>query len=237
MQPVPITSLEHQEIAQHDRLALFAGSAGIFLSTLDSGIMNVALPSLCAALGCDFHAITLAITLYMAAIGSTIVLFGRLADRFGQVVLLGIGFFLFGVASAGCALSTALIPLVAWRVLQGLGAAMMQASAAATITTIVRGIAIPIALGIFGTFLGLGPVLGPTAGGVLLSTVGWTWIFWINLPICTAGAYSTFRLSAYARRDRSVTILPLRNGCLMVGVISLLFVLQSSNRHEWQTTG
>jgi MFS family permease len=72
-------SVEKQQTVQHDRLALFAGSAGIFLSTLDSGIMNVALPSLHTAFGCDFHAITLAVTLYMATIGSTIVLFGRLA--------------------------------------------------------------------------------------------------------------------------------------------------------------
>jgi MFS family permease len=82
MQLAPTASAERQQILQHDRLVLFAGSAGIFLSTLDSGIMNVALPSLSTALGCDFHAITLAVTLYMATIGSTIVLFGRLADRF-----------------------------------------------------------------------------------------------------------------------------------------------------------
>jgi MFS family permease len=236
MHPAGTIPAQNHAIIEHDRLALFAGSAGIFLSTLDSGIMNVALPSLSTALGCDFHAITLAVTLYMATIGSTIVLFGRLADRFGQVVLLGIGFFLFGIASSGCALSTALAPLVAWRAMQGLGAAMMQASAAAAITTIVRGMPVPIALGIFGTFLGLGPVLGPTLGGILLSSIGWPWIFWINLPICAAGAYCTFRLSAYARRDRTVTISPLRNLCLMIGVICLLFLLQSSNGHEWQTS-
>jgi MFS family permease len=234
MQPAHIIPAENHVVSQHDRLALFAGSAGIFLSTLDSGIMNVALPSLSTALGCDFHAITLAVTLYMATIGSTIVLFGRLADRFGQVVLLGMGFFLFGIASTGCALSTALAPLVAWRAMQGLGAAMMQASAAAAITTIVRGMPVPIALGIFGTFLGLGPVLGPTLGGILLSSIGWPWIFWINLPICAAGTYGTFRLSAYARRDRTVTISPLRNLCLMTGVICLLFLLQSSSGREWQ---
>ncbi|HEX3445407.1 MAG TPA: MFS transporter [Chthoniobacterales bacterium] len=237
MQLAPTIPAENRVVVEHDRLALFAGSAGIFLSTLDSGIMNVALPSLCNALNCDFHAITLAVTLYMATIGSTIVLFGRLADHFGQVVLLGIGFFLFGIASTGCALSAGLTSLVAWRAAQGLGAAMMQASAAATITTIVREIPVPIALGIFGTFLGLGPVLGPTVGGILLSTVGWPWIFWINLPICAAGAYCTFRLSPYARRNRSVTISPLRNGCLMIGVISLLFLLQSSNNREWRMSG
>jgi MFS family permease len=237
MELTDTVSEERQRIVQHDRLALFAGSAGIFLSTLDSGIMNVALPSLCTVFSCDFHAITLAVTLYMATIGSTIVLFGRLADRLGQVVLLGGGFFLFGVASTGCALSTALIALVAWRALQGIGAAMMQASAAAAITTIVRGMPIPIALGIFGTFLGLGPVLGPTVGGVLLSTVGWPWIFWINLPICAAGAYCTFRLGAYARRDRSITVSPLRNGSLMIGAICLLFLMQSWSSHEWRMTG
>jgi MFS family permease len=237
MESVATVSQGRQQIVQHDRLVLFAGSAGIFLSTLDSGIMNVALPSLCTAFNCDFHAITLTVTLYMATIGSTIVLFGRLADRLGQVVLLGAGFLLFGLASAGCALSTALIALIAWRALQGVGAAMMQASAAAAITTVVRGMPIPIALGIFGTFLGLGPVLGPTVGGVLLSTVGWPWIFWINLPICAAGAYCTFRLSAYARRDRTITISPLRNGSLMIGTICLLFLMQSWSSHEWQMTG
>jgi MFS family permease len=228
---------ERQAIVQHDRLALFAGSAGIFLSTLDSGIMNVALPSLCKAFSCDFHAITLAVTLYMTTIGSTIVLFGRLGDRLGQVVVLGAGFLLFGVASAGCALSTTLIALVAWRALQGIGAAMMQASAAAAITTIVRGMPVPIALGIFGTFLGLGPVLGPTVGGVLLSAASWPWIFWINLPICAAGAYCTFRLGAYARRDRTITISPLRNVSLMIGTVCLLFLMQNLNGQEWRTSG
>jgi MFS family permease len=237
MESAVTVSQQRQQIVQHDRLVLFAGSAGIFLSTLDSGIMNVALPSLCTAFNCDFHAITLAVTLYMATIGSTIVLFGRLADRLGQVVLLGAGFLMFGLASAGCALSTSLIALVAWRAVQGVGAAMMQASAAAAITTIVRGMPIPIALGIFGTFLGLGPVLGPTVGGVLLSTVGWPWIFWINLPICASGAYCTFRLGAYARRDRTITVSPVRNGSLMIGAICLLFLMQSWSRHEWRMTG
>jgi hypothetical protein len=60
MELADTVSEERQQIVQHDRLALFAGSAGIFLSTLDSGIMNVALPSLCTAFACDFHAITLA---------------------------------------------------------------------------------------------------------------------------------------------------------------------------------
>jgi MFS family permease len=237
MQLIETFPAERQQIAQHDRLALFAGSAGIFLSTLDSGIMNVALPSLATAFGCDFHAITLAVTLYMATIGSTIVLFGRLADRLGQVVLLGIGFLLFGTASAGCALSTGLTSLVAWRAAQGIGAAMMQASAAAAITTIVRGMPIPVALGIFGTFLGLGPVLGPTVGGVLLSSAGWPWIFWINLPICAAGAYCIFRLRVYARGNRGVTISPLRNASLMIGVICLLFLMQSWSAHDWRMSG
>jgi MFS family permease len=96
---------------------------------------------------------------------------------------------------------------------------------------------IPIALGIFGTFLGLGPVLGPTVGGVLLSTVGWPWIFWINLPICASGAYCTFRLGAYARRDRTITVSPVRNGSLMIGAICLPFLMQSWSRHEWRMTG
>src|SRR5258708_29791509 len=75
MESAHTVSQERQQFVQHYRLALFAGSAGIFLSTLDSGIMNVALPSLCTAFSCDFHAITLAVTLYMATIGSTIVFF------------------------------------------------------------------------------------------------------------------------------------------------------------------
>jgi MFS family permease len=98
------------------------------------------------------------------------------------VVLLGGRFFLFGIVSAGCALSTALVALVAWRALQGIGAAMIQAAAAAAITTIVRGMPIPIALGIFGTSLGLGPVLGPTIGGILLSTVGGLGFFGLTCP-------------------------------------------------------
>jgi MFS family permease len=94
------------------------------------------------------------------------------------------GLALFSLASMFCAFSETVMQLILFRILQGIGAAMLQATSAALITTLVTPNKKGEALGSLAAFFGLGHVLGPVAGGIILSTVGWKWLFLINIPIC-----------------------------------------------------
>ena len=186
-------------------LVIATAGAAIFLSTLDSGIINIALPSLANQFQVDFKAIAWAVTLYTSTIGITISLFGRLADRFGLLRVLRLGFTVFALGSLACGCSISAVQLNGFRVLQGAGAAMMQATAAALITTMIAPDRRKAALGIFATVLGLGPVLGPTVGGLIISWAGWRPVFWINLPVCLFGLWGCAALTARASAAQSPT--------------------------------
>jgi EmrB/QacA subfamily drug resistance transporter len=197
----------------------------MFLSTLDTGIINVALPTLGRQFGVGPAGIAWAVTLYLVALGATIVLFGRLADRHGRVKLYATGLVVFGVGSVLCGFASSAPMLVASRALQGVGAAMLQAIAAALVTTLVSPKRRGAALGTLGVMIGLGPVLGPTVGGFLISTVGWRWIFWINIPFCLAGLLGCLKLrGADAPRAVQSASLDLPGNALIAsGVLALLF--------------
>ncbi|NOU86341.1 MFS transporter [Paenibacillus sp. LMG 31460] len=164
-------------------IVLVAG-VGMFLTTLDSGILNVAISSLVREFHSSVTTVAWTISLYTIVICSCIVVFGRLSDRYGRLKIYSMGLTLFALASLFCAFSGTVIQLISFRILQGIGAAMLQATSAALITTSVSPIKKGEALGALAAFFGLGHVLGPVAGGIILSTIGWNWIFLINIPIC-----------------------------------------------------
>lgn len=206
-----------------DRIVVLTAGLGMFLSTLDTGIINVALPSLGGVFHAAVSTMAWTVTLYLAALSATIVLFGRLGDRYGRVPLFARGLVVFGGASVACGAAWSAETLVLFRALQGLGAAMMQATAAALITTRVAPERRGAALGTLGVMIGLGPVLGPAAGGLLLSTAGWRWIFWINIPICLAGLWGCRRLAGHDERGRA---LPLDGPGNLLFAGAMLFLLQ-----------
>ncbi|CAM3594922.1 MFS transporter [Paenibacillus lupini] len=164
-------------------IVLVAG-VGMFLTTLDSGILNVAISSLVQEFHSSVTMVAWTISLYSIVICSCIVVFGRLSDSYGRLKIYSIGLMLFALASLFCAFSETVIQLISFRVLQGIGAAMLQATSAALITTLVSPVKKGEALGALAAFFGLGHVLGPVAGGIILSSIGWNWIFLINIPIC-----------------------------------------------------
>ena len=208
-------------------LVIATAGAAIFLSTLDSGIINIALPSLASEFRVDFKTIAWAVTLYMSTIGITISLFGRLADRFGLLRVLRLGFAVFALGSLACGCSISAFQLNGFRVLQGAGAAMMQATAAAVITTMIAPDRRKAALGIFATVLALGPMLGPAVGGLIISCAGWRPVFWINLPVCLFGLWSCAALKRHARAHRKVR-LDLIGNLLLVALIFLILQILST---------
>ncbi|MFD0693844.1 MFS transporter [Paenibacillus sp. GCM10027628] len=164
-------------------IVLVAG-IGMFLTTLDSGVLNVAISSLIQKFHSTVTTVAWTISLYTIVICGCIVVFGRLGDRYGRLTIYSVGLALFALASLLCGFSESVIQLIAFRILQGIGAAMLQATSAALITTLVSPAKKSEALGALAAFFGLGHVLGPLAGGIILSTVGWEWLFLINIPIC-----------------------------------------------------
>ncbi len=170
-----------------ERLAVLVAALSFFISTLDTGVVNVALPQLTRAL--DVHAALAAWTIsaYALALSLTILPFGALGDRIGVVRISAIGFVLFAIFSIGCALAPNLAWLIAFRALTGIAAAMLQATASSFVTRYVEQTSRGSAFGWVSAVLSLGVVLGPSVGGVVVSFASWRWIFIAAVPFGVVG--------------------------------------------------
>lgn len=159
-------------------------SVGMFLSTLDSGIINIALPTLLRDFDSPINHLIWIVTLYTLMLSASIMLFGRLADIFGRLKVYKCGLIFFALSSLLCGFARNTNSLILFRGIQGLSAAMIQATAAAIIMTQVNSDMRSKIMGFFGMMTGLGPLMGPVLGGLILSSIGWRCIFWLNIPIC-----------------------------------------------------
>ena len=160
---------------------------GIFLSTIDGSIVNVALPTLEDELDTSFATVQWVVVSYLLVVTSMMLGVGRLGDMIGKKKIYMTGMVLFTSASLLCGLAPSVGFLIAFRALQGAGAAMMQALGIAIITEAFPRSERGRALGISGTIVSLGISLGPTIGGVLIGGVGWRSIFLVNLPVGAIG--------------------------------------------------
>jgi EmrB/QacA subfamily drug resistance transporter len=178
-----------------EKMVILTAGIGMFLSTLDTGIINIALPFLEK----EFHStVTItawSVTIYVMALSATILLFGKLSDRVGRIRICLWGLVIFLISSILCGLSQEMWQLFVFRAIQGIGAAALQATSAALITTLVSPENRSHALGTLGVMIGLGPILGPTAGGFFISLGSWRWIFWINIPLCLIGLWACYKVS------------------------------------------
>lgn len=206
-------------------VAMIAG-IGMFLSTLDSGIINVAIPSFIQIFHTNLDTVIWTVTLYTLILSATIMLFGKLADRYGRLKIYALGLILFAVSSLLCGLSPNIQSLISFRTIQGLSAAMMQATAIAVITTKLDKEEMTKAVGILGMLMGLGPTLGPVLGGFILSSIGWRWIFWLNIPICLFALYGCQKLKT---TKEVLYDQPLNYFNLSLFGLSMMFLLLSMN--------
>lgn len=211
--------IQSRTVERRDLRIVLTASVGLFLSTLDTGIINVALPSLERKFDVGISEMAWSITLYLLLLSATIVIFGRISDRIGRLKVYFSGLVLFAVASLLCGFASSAVGLILFRGIQGIGAAMLQSTAAAIITTQIPRNRQGAALGTLGMMLGLGSVLGPSIGGFLLSFVGWRWIFWINIPICAIGLIGTKGLIRIREEQRSAVSLNLV-GSLLLAVLA-----------------
>ena len=165
-----------------DSLITTIAGLGMLLSTLDTGIINVALSFLKVHFQTTTNITAIAVTGYSLDLAIFILPLGIFSDKFGKLKISYLGFILFGLSSLFCGFANSIGWLIAGRVIQGIGAAALQATSAALITTLVSEENKNSSISVLGVMIGLGPVLGPSLGGILLSLNIWHFIFWINVP-------------------------------------------------------
>lgn len=154
-----------------------------FMATLDGSIVNVALPVMAQRLSVSMASIEWVVTSYLIVIVGTILIFGRLADIKGKTTIFKLGIIIFTIGSLACGLSNSLVMLVFSRGLQAIGAAGTMSTSHGIITHVFPNNERGRALGINGTFVALGSMIGPPVGGIIVSVLSWQYIFLINVPI------------------------------------------------------
>jgi len=164
-------------------LAVATVCFGAFMGQLDASIVTLAFPALQRQLGMGLAGVQWVSLAYLLALVALLVPVGRWSDRYGRKLVYLYGFVVFSAASAGCALAPSLAVLIALRVAQAAGAAMLQANSVALVTTSAPPGRRRAALGIQAAAQALGLALGPVAGGLLVASAGWRWIFLVNVPV------------------------------------------------------
>lgn len=205
---------------------MVAVSMALFCVQIDYFAINLALPQMASDFGSTATDLQWIISIYMVTLGALMVPAGRLADIFGRKRILLIGIALFGLASLLCAIAASAATLVAFRALQGAGAALIFPASVSVITNAFppaqSGRMIGLAYGI----AGLGNAAGPLIGGLLTQTVGWRWIFALNIPLTAAcvliGAFAISE-SRDTEAPRRIDVAGLALLTAGIGVFTLTF--------------
>ncbi|MFB9652264.1 DHA2 family efflux MFS transporter permease subunit [Pseudarthrobacter oxydans] len=214
--------------------ALWSLVIGFFMILIDTTIVSVANPRIMEGLDADINSVIWVTSAYLLAYAVPLLITGRLGDRFGPKKLYLSGLVVFTLASLWCGLSGDVETLIAARVLQGLGAAMMTPQTMAVITRIFPPDRRGAAMAIWGATAGMATLVGPILGGVLVDGLGWEWIFFINVPIGVAGFILALRnvpaLSTHPHRfDIPGVVLS------AVGLFLLVFGIQEGETYNWGT--
>ncbi|MCB0200819.1 MAG: MFS transporter [Caldilineae bacterium] len=164
-------------------LILGAVSLALFMGTVDSTIVNVALPTMVADFNTNFPTIQWVVLAFLLGLSVLMLSVGRLADMLGKKRIFLLGLVIFTAGSALCGLSPTVYVLIAARLIQSIGAAMLLALGVAIVTETWPSAERGKALGFSAGVISLGIVVGPTAGGLIINALSWHWIFFVNVPL------------------------------------------------------
>ena len=212
---------------QIQRLALINVCLGQFMTALDSRSVIVALPTISIYFDTSLAVVQWIPLAYQLTIIGLVLSLARLGDMLGRKKIYGSGFLLLALGSACCGLSTGLWQLIAFRVLAGIGGAMVLANGRAVVSTLYAHEGRGRALGMTSMAFHLGYITGPSLGGFLIDTVGWRWIFFISLPVALAAAFMAWKVLPETVSDkRQYSIDPMGMVTLLLTVVSLILGLQ-----------
>ena len=213
---------------------LLAVCAGYFMVILDVTVINVAVPVVGRELSASLTGIQWITDGYTLVFAGLLLTGGALGDRLGNRRIFCTGVVVFIVASAGCGMARSAGALVAARLLEGLGAALIVPGSLALLQQAYPSPAARSrAFGLWGSMAGVAASVGPLLGGLLVTTVGWRWVFFINLPVGCACLVLTLRhVRASARRLDRPLDWPAQ-GALIAMVALLIAVLNEAGRRGW----
>jgi EmrB/QacA subfamily drug resistance transporter len=208
-----------------------------FLVVLDTSIVNTAAPDIMVSLGAGIDQVLWVLNGYLLAFAALLIVFGRLGDLVGPRTLFVGGMAVFTTASILCGLSTAVGPLVAARVGQGVGAAMLVPQALVLIAGIFPAARRGMAFGMFTAVAGVAAVSGPTLGGLMVTDWGWESIFFLNAPVGVLGIVFTLRFVPPLRRVPAAHPRFDVVGVLLAsaGLTGVVYGLVEGDRHGWGT--
>jgi EmrB/QacA subfamily drug resistance transporter len=212
---------------------LAAVAFGLFMIMLDNTVVNVALPSIQRDLGTDLSELQWIVTGYALTFAALMLIGGKVADAYGRRLIFVIGIAVFTAASLWCGLAESGDMLIAARVLQGLGAALMNPATlsiiAATFPPHQRGMAIGIWAGVSALALAIGPLVG----GLITEHLDWSWIFFVNVPVGVLAIAASF-LFIDESRDQTHERLDLPGlAASGIGLFALTYALIEANTYGW----
>ncbi|OAN34169.1 MFS transporter [Mycolicibacterium iranicum] len=213
--------------------ALWALLIGFFMILVDATIVPVANPAIMAHLGAGYDAVIWVTSAYLLAYAVPLLVSGRLGDRYGPKNMYLAGLAVFTAASLWCGLADSIGTLIAARVVQGVGAALLTPQTMTVITRTFPPHRRGVAMSVWGATAGVATLVGPLAGGVLVDTLGWQWIFIVNVPIGILGMAMAVWLVPSLPTERNQRFdVP---GVVLsgVGLFLIVFGLQEGQSHDW----
>ncbi len=215
---------------------LVAVSFGLFMIMLDNTVVNVALPSMQRSLDLKVSELEWIVTGYALTFGAFMLTGGKLADLFGRRLMFIVGLAVFSAASLACGLAGSASVLIGARVVQGLGAALMNPATLSIITVTFPPRERARAIGIWVGVSALALAIGPLVGGIITERVNWNWIFFINVPIGVLAIVAAM-IFIKESRDESKEQKPDISGLVSsaVGLFALTYALIEANNYGWSS--
>jgi EmrB/QacA subfamily drug resistance transporter len=213
---------------------LAAVSFGLFMIMLDNTIVNVALPTIEGSLHLKISELEWVVAGYALTFGAFMLTGGKLADLFGRRLIFVVGLVVFTASSLACGLANGAEMLIAARVVQGLGAALMNPATLSIITVTFPPRQRGTAIGIWAGVSALALAIGPLVGGVITERISWSWIFFINVPVGVLAIVAAFAFVDESR-DTSQEQRPDVPGLATstLGLFSLSYGLIEANNYGW----
>ena len=218
----------------HKWWTLFAMCFALFMIMLDNTVVNVALPSIQRSLNItNPENLEWTVNAYVLSFAALILLGGKLGDRFGRKRIFLVGLAIFTIASAACALATTDTQLIAFRAVQGVGGAFLNPLSLSILVAAFPRKQLPTAIGVWAGISGLGLALGPLLGGFLTEHVGWSAVFWINVPIGIVAAGVAMWAVVESRDTTTKTLDGIGVVLVTAGLFSLTWALIKTGSHSW----
>ncbi len=188
-------------------LVLASVMAAMFMIAIEATIVSTAMPQIAGQLG-DLHLYSWVFSSFLLTQTATTVVFGKLADLYGRKPVLLVGIAIFLVGSALCGFAWSIPSLIAFRLLQGIGAGAIQPVALTVVGDLYSVQERAKIQGYLASVWGVSSVAGPLAGGLIIQHLNWSWIFWVNLPIglAAAASFTAFLHEDIKAQKRSVDV-------------------------------